>query len=220
MKRIFPALFAGALLCVSPVFGNELIVNEDFETSILQEEFMAAFPEHQEIGDRDVHIEPDADGKLPAHLMLNTGDGWKNASARFDYLTEAHRGARAVRVQSPEYWSALAFGDKPVPVAAQDSGQSGVVRVGVPVKVAFYAKGNGSVRLACYLRDGSSKKTALYDYQDLLNIEPGKIVIDQDNKWTAHEGVITIQGDEVGWAKFALQIKGDVSIDDFSVSIP
>lgn len=153
---------------------------------------------------------------LPAHTHLNPADGWLGASNRFEYVTgtagqAVHAGTRAVRIVSPTVSSALALGESVLVVEGIGLDER-AVPVGQPLKFSFWAKGQGAVRVNCYLY--GHKHENLYEYVKLRAVAPEGFAVADAARWRQFAGTLTIREATVSYYIFVIAAHGDVTLDD------
>lgn len=139
-----------------------------------------------EVLDRGVQLPSGDPAVMPATVYINPSDGWGRAGQEtsFEYVAgkagdAVHTGRRAIHIVAPKARVGTAFG-KQIPVVEGVGLEDEFIVVNKVCPFSFYAKGQGSVVVNCYMY--GHKGLNLYDYAANREVQPANIAVDDDGQ--------------------------------------
>lgn len=210
--------------------ANNLISNGGFEEA--KEVNLRKFGVFTQGGDgnellkRGVKLPSDTTALMPVMVFLNPYDGWPGSDCGFQYVQgqpgqDVHSGERAVRIESPSAFSAIAMGDWSHMIPVLDGiglDDRGIPR-GKECRVSLYAKGRGTIRLNPYMYDVKLRPLAGEPYGKARTIVPEQFTVTSEGEWRKFEGTIRVNFDEVKRIWLAISVRGSLSLDDVELYV-
>lgn len=216
-------LALGAAIPVSraqpPAGGVSLIRLGGFEEEVLTAVTPTNAP-YDALLTRGVALAQGAAVPMPAGVYLNPADGWPGPGCRFEYVSgragdTVHGGRRAVRVESPGGFSAIAVCER-LSVVDGMGLEDRLLIVGRPYAFSLRAKGKGRVAVRAYLY--GMKNANLQSLTDRLKVEPPEWELRHDGTWELFEGQVTVLCAATQNVLFVIAVQGNVTFDDFMLT--
>ena len=206
-------VFAGA---PTDLPGRNLIVHGGFEEAVRVNVSTNA-ARYKPLLDRGVALVTGDEVDMPAFVYLNPADGWPGPGTRFAYVSgragvEVFAGTRAIRIESPNAFSAVAVGTE-ISVVEGLGLDDRTLQTGVPYSFALHAKGRGELRVSCYLY-GPQGEDAIHDYGASRRVTPPLVTLTDDGAWRRYEGTLTITNPRVDRILLVVAVRGAVTLDD------
>jgi hypothetical protein len=218
MKLNYILAVACALTTSVTAAPPNLLVNAGFEENFVTN--MSPDNAHyRPLFERGVALPVGEAVAMPVKVYPNPADGWLGASNRFEYVTgtagrEVHTGTHAVRIESFTVHSAITVGNS-ISVVEGVGLDDRAVPAGQPLQFSFWAKGQGTVCVSCYMY--GQKHENLYDHAKLRAVTPGQLTVADDARWQRFAGTLTIREATVNYFVLVIAVQGRVTLDDLEL---
>jgi len=223
-RRLTSVAILVVLVTRAALFAQEkanLISNGGFEESVTVG-ITKDNHQYKVLLERGVSLPVGEQALMPESVYVNPADGWQTAKHRFEYVEGSpgdavHSGTRAVRIESPAAFSAIAVG-KNISVVEGVGLDDRALQVGRPHTFSLYARGKGAVVVRCYMYDARSVN--FYDYARCMKVLPVQFALADEENWQRCEGTIQINCPEVQSILLVIAVQGNVTLDDVALHTP